>query len=83
MTTTKYNELNPMERHVLERKGTEPPFSGEYDNFYETGTYICRRSIAPRTSSTPTAAGRPSTTRCPAPSGVCPIPMASAPRSSA
>ena len=46
MTTTQYNELNPMERHVIERKGTEPPFSGEYDNFYETGTYICRKCNA-------------------------------------
>ena len=46
MTTTQYNELNPMERYVLEHKGTEPPFSGEYDNFYETGTYICRKCNA-------------------------------------
>ena len=46
MTTTKHNELNAMERHVIEHKGTEPPFSGEYDDFYEAGTYICRRCDA-------------------------------------
>ncbi|MEX2229007.1 MAG: methionine-R-sulfoxide reductase, partial [Dehalococcoidia bacterium] len=24
-------------------KGTEPPFSGEYDDFWRSGTYVCRR----------------------------------------
>ena len=38
-----YNELTSEERSIIERKGTEHPFSGEYDNFYETGRYICRR----------------------------------------
>jgi methionine-R-sulfoxide reductase len=46
METAKYNELNPYERYVIENKGTEPPFSGEYDDFYEAGTYICRRCNA-------------------------------------
>ena len=46
MTTTKHNELNAMERYVIEHKGTEPPFSGEYDDFYEAGTYVCRRCDA-------------------------------------
>jgi len=46
MSTSSYNELNQKERHVIEMKGTEYPFSGEYDNFYETGTYICRRCDA-------------------------------------
>src|SRR6476660_7774955 len=44
--TTKYNELTADERYVIEMKGTEPPFTGEYDNFYEAGTYICRRCNA-------------------------------------
>ena len=44
--TTKYNELTPNERYVIEMKGTEPPFTGEYDDFYEAGTYICRRCNA-------------------------------------
>ena len=41
--TTKYNELTQEERYVIEFKGTEPPFSGEYDDFFEAGTYVCRR----------------------------------------
>ena len=42
----KYNELSPQERYVIEFKGTEPPFTGEYDDFYEVGTYLCRRCNA-------------------------------------
>lgn len=45
--TTQYNELTPDERYVIEQKGTERPFTGEYDDFYEAGTYICRRCNAP------------------------------------
>jgi peptide-methionine (R)-S-oxide reductase len=43
MVKSKYNELTPQERQVIEMKGTEYPFTGEYDNFYESGTYICRK----------------------------------------
>ncbi len=38
-----WNTLTTDEKHVIEDKGTEAPFSGEYDDFYEAGTYICRR----------------------------------------
>ena len=47
MTNVKHNELTAEERYVIEGKGTERPFSGEYDDFYDTGTYICRRCNAP------------------------------------
>ena len=46
MEKTTYNELSEIERYVIEHKGTEPPFTGEYDHFYEDGTYICRRCNA-------------------------------------
>ena len=42
-----YNELNAEEARVIERKGTERPFTGEFDNHKEKGTYICRRCEAP------------------------------------
>ena len=41
-----HNDLTPAEKHIIEDKGTEPPFTGEYDNFYESGTYICKRCNA-------------------------------------
>lgn len=46
MTSTNYNSLTPEERYVIETKGTEPPFTGEYDDFFERGTYVCRRCNA-------------------------------------
>lgn len=46
-----YNTLTPEEKNVLENKGTERPFTGEYDDFYEPGTFICRRCNAPLYSS--------------------------------
>jgi methionine-R-sulfoxide reductase len=41
------NKLNPEEERVIVHKGTERPFSGEYDSFFEEGTYTCRRCNAP------------------------------------
>jgi methionine-R-sulfoxide reductase len=46
MSTQHYNELTADERYVIEMKGTERPFTGEYDNFFEAGIYICRRCDA-------------------------------------
>ena len=34
-------ELAPEPYHVLREKGTEAPFSGEYDHVFEPGTYRC------------------------------------------
>ena len=46
MEDSKYNPLSKEERYIIDDKGTEQPFTGEYDDFYETGTYICRRCNA-------------------------------------
>ncbi len=40
------NELTEEEESVIIQKGTEPPFSGKYDNFWEKGTYLCKRCSA-------------------------------------
>ena len=41
-----YRELTPEERSVILRKGTERPFTGEYDDFYEVGNYHCKQCDA-------------------------------------
>jgi peptide-methionine (R)-S-oxide reductase len=41
------NKLSPNEEYVIVHKGTEPPFSGEYDDFFQPGTYVCRRCETP------------------------------------
>ena len=46
MEKSTYNPLSAEERYVIESKGTERPFTGEYDDFYEEGVYICRRCNA-------------------------------------
>jgi methionine-R-sulfoxide reductase len=42
-----YNKLNPEEESVIIHKGTERPFTGEYNDNKATGTYVCRRCNAP------------------------------------
>ena len=41
-----YRDLSPDEQRVILHKGTERPFTGEYDNFYEIGNYHCRQCDA-------------------------------------
>jgi peptide-methionine (R)-S-oxide reductase len=42
-----YNPLSADEAWVMLRKGTEPPFVGQYTNTMDPGTYVCRRCNAP------------------------------------
>lgn len=35
--------LSKTEAQVILEKGTEAPFTGEYDDFWEEGVYICRQ----------------------------------------
>ena len=47
MSDKKYNSLTAEEERIIVNKGTEYPFSGEYNNHYERGVYVCRRCEAP------------------------------------
>lgn len=42
-----FNALTPDEERVIVHKGTERPFTGEYLNNKEAGTYLCKRCNAP------------------------------------
>ncbi len=42
-----YNELTEFEKHVIEDKGTERAWTGEYYDNKEKGLYVCRRCDAP------------------------------------
>lgn len=42
-----YNTLSKEEKQIIEDKGTERPFTGEYDDFFKEGTYICRKCNNP------------------------------------
>lgn len=39
----KFASLTPTHLKIICDKGTEHPFTGEYDNFEESGTYLCRQ----------------------------------------
>lgn len=43
----KFNKLSAFEKYVIEDKGTERPFTGEYTDLFENGTYECRKCNAP------------------------------------
>ncbi len=42
-----FNELNAEEERIIVHKGTERPFTGEYNNFKGDGVFICRRCNTP------------------------------------
>lgn len=42
-----WNPLTVDEANIIEKQGTEVPFSGEYDVLFTPGTYLCRRCNTP------------------------------------
>ena len=40
-------KLTPEEENIIVKKGTEAPFSGEYNDFFLEGTYVCKRCNNP------------------------------------
>ena len=42
-----WNTLTEEEQSIILRKGTEMPFTGEYDKHFDSGTYVCRQCEAP------------------------------------
>lgn len=43
----KLNPLTPEEKRVINDKGTEAPFVGEYTDTFREGTYVCRQCDNP------------------------------------
>lgn len=43
----KLNKLTPEEERVIINKGTEAPYTGEYDDFFVEGIYVCRQCNVP------------------------------------
>ncbi|MEK7569723.1 MAG: methionine-R-sulfoxide reductase [Patescibacteria group bacterium] len=43
----KLNPLTEEEKKVIEGKGTEAPYSGEFEHFDAPGLYVCKRCDAP------------------------------------
>jgi peptide methionine sulfoxide reductase msrA/msrB len=37
-----YKDLSAEERRIIVDKGTEAPFTGEYDDFYQAGIFVCK-----------------------------------------
>ncbi len=42
-----YRALSTEEKNVILNKGTEMPFTGKYDDFYESGIYVCKQCGSP------------------------------------
>jgi len=43
----KFKPLNTEEYQIIVEKGTETPFTGKYDAFFEEGTYNCKQCGSP------------------------------------
>ncbi len=46
-----YSKLTKEEEYIIEHKGTEAPYSGAYNDFYEEGIFTCKRCGTPLYSS--------------------------------
>ena len=42
-TMSAWNKLTPKEEQIIIQKGTEAPFTGRFEKFKDSGTYVCRR----------------------------------------
>ena len=42
-----FSNLNQEEREIILNKGTEDPFSGEYNDHFDAGIFICRACKSP------------------------------------
>ncbi|UTW11654.1 bifunctional methionine sulfoxide reductase B/A protein [Marinobacterium rhizophilum] len=42
-----FNTLTPEEQHVIQDKGTERPFTGQFNEHFENGLYLCKQCDAP------------------------------------
>ena len=42
-----FSHLRPDEKSIIKYKGTEAPFTGEYNDFFEAGVFICKACEAP------------------------------------
>jgi len=42
-----FSHLKLIEKRILKDKGTEPPFSGEYNDFFKAGIFLCRACKSP------------------------------------
>lgn len=46
-TKENWNTLTPEEERIIQHKGTEMPFTGEYNEFKVDGVFVCRRCNNP------------------------------------
>jgi len=42
-----FSDLSDKEKYIIKDKGTEAPFTGEYNNHFEAGVFICRACKSP------------------------------------